>query len=46
MTPSINPNHTSAQSARRTFADQRDVIRQRINSMSSTTGTCTTVRRR
>jgi hypothetical protein len=45
MTPPINLHDTPAQSARRTVADQRDTIRQRINNMSSTTGTCTTARR-
>jgi len=42
MTPPINLDDTSAQSARRTIADQRYAIRQRINNMSSSTGTCTT----
>jgi hypothetical protein len=46
MTPSINLKDVSAQSARRSVAYQRDAIRQRINNMSSTTGTCTTARPR
>jgi hypothetical protein len=44
MTPSIDLYDAPAQSARRTVADQRDPIGQRINNMSSTTGTCTTDR--
>ena len=40
MTPSIDLDDASAQSARRAVADQRHAIWQRIDNMSSTTGTC------